>query len=431
LKQFIAYCSRLAEIAVVAAYHCVRFSFAMAVCRRARRAAVAGERLASLFEDLGPAYIKIGQILSCRPDLLSPAFVAPLTRLQDCVRGVAVADIVDEIERSFGQPLAQLFTHFDPSPVASASIAQVHRATLDDGRIVAVKVRRPGIASRVSIDFGLLRASAAIVAKLPFLRAMPVVELVDEIRAPVEMQLDFAREAENNRRLRAMFAYAERLRIPAIVDALCTPTVLTMEFMADLQKTTCAALDPAQKRQAAIAGLRALYKMIFVHGFVHADMHPANILLNAQGELVMLDTGLVAVLSGEDRRRFVDFFFGLVNNRGLECARIVLEMALYRTPSCNEEGFEEAMVRLIAQHSALKSREFEVTRFVQELIELQRKFGIRGSTNFIMTVLSMVVYDGICKLLYPECNFQAEARPFLIVGRYMGAAASRPYAASA
>jgi ubiquinone biosynthesis protein len=204
-----------------------------------------------------------------------------------------------------------------------------------------------------------------------------------------------------------------------------------MEFMADLQKTTCAALDPAQKREAAIAGLRALYKMIFVHGFVHADMHPANILLNAQGELVMLDTGLVAVLSGEDRRRFVDFFFGLVNNRGLECARIVLEMALYRTPSCNEAGFEEAMVRLIARHSALKSREFEVTRFVQELIELQRKFGIRGSTNFIMTVLSMVVYDGICKLLYPECNFQAEARPFLIVGRYMGATASRRYAASA
>jgi len=422
LKQFIVYCTRLAEIGAVLLCHCVRFLCAIAVCSRARRATAAGERLASLFEDLGPAYIKIGQILSCRPDLLSPAFVAPLTRLQDCVRAVAFADIAAEIERSFERPITDLFLHFDRSPVASASIAQVHRATLHDGRIVAVKVRRPGIASKVSIDFGLLRAGAAAVAKLPFMRAMPVVELVDEIRVPVEMQLDFLREAESNRRLRAMFAYAERLRIPAIVDELCTPAVLTMEFMADLQKTTGAALEPARKREAAIAGLRALYKMIFVHGFVHADMHPANVLLNDRGELVILDTGLVAVLSDEDRRRFVDFFFGLVNNRGRECSRIVLEMALYRTASCDEAGFEEAMVRLIGRHAALKSREFEVTRFVQELIELQRKFGIRGSTNFIMTVLSMVVYDGICKLLYPECNFQAEARPFLIVGRYAAAA---------
>jgi ubiquinone biosynthesis protein len=419
------YCTRLAEIGAILLYHCARLLCAMSVCPRARRATVAGERLAYLLEDLGPAYIKIGQILSCRPDLLSPAFVAPLTRLQDCVRAVAFGDIVAEIERSFERPLSKLFSHFDPRPVASASIAQVHRATLHDGRTVAVKVRRPGIASIVSIDFRLLRAGAATVAKLPFMRAMPVVELVDEIRVPVEMQLDFAREADNNRRLRAMFAYAERLRIPAIVEELCTPTVLTMEFMADLQKTTCAALDAARKREAAIAGLRALYKMIFVHGFVHADMHPANVLLNSQGELVLLDTGLVAVLSEDDRRRFVDFFFGLVNNRGLECARIVLEMALCRTPACGVAGFEEAMVRLIARHSALKSREFEVTRFVQELIELQRRFGIRGSTNFIMTVLSMVVYDGICKLLYPECNFQAEARPFLIVGRYMSTASQR------
>jgi ubiquinone biosynthesis protein len=128
--------------------------------------------------------------------------------------------------------------------------------------------------------------------------------------------------------------------------------------------------------------------------------------------------GLVARLDETDQRDFVDFFFGLVNNQSRECARIIYDNASYRGRNCDRHAFESAMVELIGRHSALKAHEFEVTYFVYQLMELQRRFSLRGSTKFMMTILSMVVYDGICKQLYPECDFQNEARGFLITARY-------------
>ena len=158
--------------------------------------------------------------------------------------------------------------------------------------------------------------------------------------------------------------------------------------------------------------------MIFLDGFVHADMHPGNVFVREWGEFVILDTGLVAILDEANQRDFVDFFFGLINNEGRECARIIYENASYRAKTCDLEAFEAAMVELIARHSALKCFEFEVAHFVYELMVAQRRFKIRGSTKFMMTILSMVVYDGICKQLYPQCDFQSEARGFLITARY-------------
>jgi ubiquinone biosynthesis protein len=131
----------------------------------------------------------------------------------------------------------------------------------------------------------------------------------------------------------------------------------------------------------------------------------------------------VARLSAAEQQDFVNFFFGLVNNKGRECARIVYDNASYHAKGCDRAAFEEAMVELVAEHSALKSREFEVARFVYQLVALQRRFGICGSTKFMMTILSMVVFDGICKQLYPECDFQGEARGYLITAKYRRTAA--------
>jgi ubiquinone biosynthesis protein len=167
--------------------------------------------------------------------------------------------------------------------------------------------------------------------------------------------------------------------------------------------------------------------MIFNDGFVHADMHPGNVYVRAWGEFVILDTGLVAILDEDNQRDFVDFFFGLINNEGRECARIIYDNAAYRAKNFDREAFDAAMVELIARHSALKCHEFEVADFVYQLMELQRRFKIRGSTRFMMTILSMVVYDGICKQLYPLCDFQNEARGFLITARYRRKAAPQKF----
>jgi ubiquinone biosynthesis protein len=246
----------------------------------------------------------------------------------------------------------------------------------------------------------------------------PLPELVRDIGNPIKEQLDFRLEAANNRLFRQNFSRIEHIKMPALVDEFCVENILTMEYLDQLARVDAEKFSPQERQTAALAGLRALYKMIFTDGFIHADMHPGNVFIREWGELVILDMGLVARLDEVDQRDFVDFFFGLVNNQGRECARIIYENASYRGKNCDRQTFESAMIELIGRHSALKAHEFEVTYFVYQLMELQRRFSLRGSTKFMMTILSMVVYDGICKQLYPECDFQNEARGFLITARY-------------
>jgi ubiquinone biosynthesis protein len=409
---------------------CVRAAYLCLRRRPDQCARLVGETVARCCEALGPAFIKAGQILSARPDLLPAGVGAPLRRLQNQIAPFDGARASQIIEAAFGCPLHELFDAFDVEPIASASIAQVHRARLKDGREVAVKVRRPGVSRLVNNDMRILGVMANTLSVLPGMRAVPLPELVNEFVDPIKQQLDFQVEAANNRRFREQFALAEHIRLPALVDDLCTENVLTMEYLDRLQRTDANSLSAAECTTAALAGLRALYKMIFIDGFVHADMHPGNVYVREWGEFVILDTGLVACLNAANRRDFVDFFFGLINNESRECARIIWENASYRAKNCDRQAFDAAMVVLIGRHSALKCHEFEVAQFVYELMETQRRFKIRGSTTFMMTILSMVVFDGICKQLYPLCDFQNEARGFLITARYRRNADSMARAAS-
>jgi ubiquinone biosynthesis protein len=404
----------------------LRFAYLCLRRRRDQYAQLLGENLAAFCEALGPAFIKAGQILSARPDLLPAGVGAPLRRLQNQIAPFAGARAAKIVEAAFEQPLNHLFDSFELQPVAAASIAQVHRARLKDGREVAVKVRRPNVSRIVNNDIRIFRFIARTFSKLPGMKAVPLPELVDEFVGPIQQQLDFRLEAANNRRFREEFVRTERLRLPALIEELCAENVLTMEYLDQLQRTDSNNLSESERKTAALAGLRALYKMIFLDGLVHADMHPGNVYVREWGEFVILDTGLVAVLDETNQRDFVDFFFGLINNEGRECARIIYDNASYRSKDLDRSAFETAMVQLIAKHSALKCHEFEVADFVYQLMETQRHFKIRGSTKFMMTILSMVVYDGICKQLYPLCDFQTEARGFLITARYRRKAAPKP-----
>lgn len=421
LRNALSTGGRLVEVCLLVAWHGAMFAVSLVYLLARRRDAwqtLLGQRLATLCEALGPTFIKAGQILSARPDLLPFEIVTALVRLQERLAPFDGAYIPPIVEAAFGRRSDELFDEFDPRPVAAASIAQVHRARLKDGRDVAVKIRRPGIRRQVEGDLRLLSCAARVLSKLPWMGATPLVELVEEIGAPLRQQLDFRLEAENNRRFRAHFASVEHIKFPALVEELCTGNVLTMEYVDAMQRVDSTNFNAAQRKTAALAGLRALYKMIFTDGLIHADMHPGNVFIREWGEFVILDTGLVARLNERDQQDFVNFFFGLVNNQGRECARIIYDNAIAHAGGSDRAAFEQAMIELIARHSALKSHEFEVGLFVYQLIQTQRRFGIRGSTKFMTTILSMVVFDGICKQLYPECDFQSEARAFLITARY-------------
>lgn len=396
----------------------MRWTWHRAFGRTTRAEEALGEELCRLLESLGPAFVKVGQVLSARPDLLPPGIVGPLVRLQNDVRRVSSAQTKAALTRYVDNVGQARFRSLEDQPIAAGSIAQVHRAVLEDGREIALKIRRPGAVRKVTRDLALLSRFARFAEKLPPCRDLPLEAIIAEVSTAVSAQLDFRREAENTSRFRAMFRHQEKVRVPRIHEELCRSGIIAMEYVPKNATVTSGAGDEANRRQTALTGLRALYRMIFDEGFVHADMHPGNVYIGPSGEIVLLDAGLVADLSTKDQKDFVNFFFGLANDDGETCARIVWDTALGRPDTEVWPSFCDAMVDLIASYACLQSRDFEITRFVYDLIELQRRFRIRGSTGFIMTVLSMVVYDGICKTLYPECDFLAEARGFLIHARY-------------
>lgn len=398
--------------------HTIRFAVRLLLSRlrksRPSRQAVLGQALLELCISLGATFIKFGQILSTRRDLIPQDIVTPLTRLQDRVKPFAFRHVPPLIQAQLGQPLAQIFAEFEEQPLASASIACVYRARLHNGQQVAVKIRRPAIVRKVQNDLRLMRLMAQILARIPAMRLVPVVEMIDELGKCIEHQLDLRIEAHNTRLFRERFDHNQQIRIPVLVEEYCSEAVLVMEFINGLVRIDELDWDESEYQASLITGLRALYQMIFLDGFIHCDMHPGNFYLCKEGQVVILDTGFIATLSRDDRAQFSRFFLGIATNAGKNCARILYETASYKPPCFDQDGFEQAVIELIDRSAGAKAVTFQVAPFAYQLFDIQRRFGLRGSTNFNMAILSLLVFEGIAKQLYPLLDFQAEARPFLL-----------------
>ncbi|HEX3681425.1 MAG TPA: AarF/UbiB family protein [Bryobacteraceae bacterium] len=408
-----------------------RYLFAAPWSRTGTRATLKGRMLAELFESLGGAYTKIGQVLGSRPDLLGAQITEPLSRLQDRVRAFRFELVTELIQQEFNKPLDDVFQTFDRVPCSSASVAQVHRATLPSGAEVAVKLRRPGIVQAVETDLILWNGLASVIGRLPGMRMIPVTQLFGEIGALVQAQLDFRQEAANHLTFLKNFSDNSEVRVPKLYLAWCTEAVITMEYFDALVKVSELTPESLPSKSAVLMSLRALYKMVFVDGLTHADMHPGNVFYRPDGKFVLLDFGMVARLNGEELVDFAFFFFGMVTNNGQECARVIEKTASHRRPGFRYDEFERAVSKVIARHAAKRASEFEVARFAFDIFDVQRRYGIRGSTAFTATILSFVVFEGILKRVDPHLDFQSEARRFLptILGRLI--AKPKPAAAVA
>lgn len=375
--------------------------------------------LLSLYlERLGPIFVKFGQAISTRTDYFHPEILAGLRRLQEHASPLPFRDVERELRTAYGENVAAVFPVIDPDALGSGAIAVVHRAVCADGRVVALKVCRPGVRAQLQLDAQLALATARLIARLPMMRDTPVVEAMSETFGILAAQTDFRREAASMRRLRENFRYVDGVRFPKIVDEFCTDTTIAMEYLDDLTRVDAPDIDVAERRRIALTGLRALYRMIFDHGFVHADLHPGNVFRDAVGRVAMLDGGLVTEVEEATRADFVSFFFAVVNNEGLECADIIWRTAAARPGSSRRPAFEKEMNDFIAIESAKKSGEFEVVGFVHRLLDIQRRHGLRATPAFVTMVLAMAVYDGLCRNLFPGCDFQGEARGYLIAARY-------------
>ena len=381
------------------------------VLRRSRSAErVVGLTLTELFEKLGPAFVKVGQILSTRSDLLGSEATVQLARLVDDLPPAPIDTLRAQFKAEFGASLDEVFAEFETEPVASASIACVHRARLPDGRPAAVKLLRPGVADEIALDLRILRRAARVLGRIPPLQSVPVAEAVAELSECVLRQVDFEREAAAGDRLREALQWEPEVVIPEYVPELCGRTVLTMEFIEGLQ----AGRRGDTSLNSLLAALNALYRMIFVEGVVHCDLHGGNLHFLPGGRVAIIDFGFVADMPDQARLRFAEFFYALASGDSQQAADITLEMAAAIPARLDRQAFTADVASVVEDASGRRARDFLVTDFAGRMFDVQRRHGVHGTTAFVMAIVSLIVFEGMVREMAPDLDFQERAKPFIL-----------------
>jgi ubiquinone biosynthesis protein len=277
--------------------------------------------------------------------------------------------------------------------------------------VFAIKVRRPGIERVLDTDLALLRGFARVLARIPPLRGVPVVAIVDQLASCVRGQLDFGREASMLRELHENLD-GENVRVPRVVPHLCTADVLVMEHLDGLDRNVPGELTAEQRHRAVILALRAAYRMIFLHGLVHCDLHPGNLYFRRGGSVAIVDAGFTVRLTQFVQTKFTAFFYCMSLGDGRACAEVVLATAA-TGPKTDVAGFRRELAQLVETHSRARAADFDLMSFASRLFDVQRRHRLYADPQFVLPILSLLVLEGAVRELHPEVDFQREAMPFL------------------
>lgn len=354
--------------------------------RRARRAAYRG--LVRTLQLLGPTFVKFGQTSSTRRDAMPPELADEMARLHDAVRPMSRR----RRARALREAGIDALTEVSAEPVATGSIACVYRGVLADGRVVAVKLKRPGIESRMRVDLALMRAMMRLFERMPRMRGMPMADLVGYISTAILGQLDFAREARNITRLRSCLSSVPQIRVPAVYPELSSPNCLIFEYLPQLDRETPTGLPEDVRAALADRVLQAANRMMFVDGFVHCDLHPGNVYLTSDQRVVILDAGYCVQLPDRVRDLIAEFFACLLDADGKRCGEIVLESAV-NADRADPEAFIAGMTAIVGRHAGDGVR-FDMKAFGGEVFKLQQAHGIYAASDFAFPLMSLNVLDG-------------------------------------
>ena len=369
-------------------------------------------RAVAMLEELGPTFVKFGQVLSTRPDLIPAAYVERLQKLQDHVSAVPIEEIRRTIESSLGAPIAELFGSFETEPLASASIAQVHGATLKDGTPVVLKVQRPGLRPVIDADLSLLRFLVnQVVTIFPEAESFDLKGMVTEFEQSLRRELDFDVERRSLERFRRNFRDKPRIHIPLVYPVYCSRVVLCMERLHG-QKLT-AIDDEERRREIAHVYLDAAYQMLFKDGFFHGDLHPGNVFVEDDGRLGLIDFGMVGRLSRQNRERMVDVLFSLMSEDLENVARLWFSIGKPGT-SVDYAAFEAEVVDVLERHIIGRDLdEWDLAAFFTDLAAGAVKHGIRLPSDFTMMFKAMVTTEGLARSVAKGINPVEAARPYI------------------
>ena len=378
--------------------------------RAQHRARQRGRLLRWAFERLGASFVKIGQLISSRPDVFAPEVIEELRALQDHVHAFPFHRARAVIERELGASIETLFRSLDPDPVAAGSVAQVHAGVLRDGREVAVKVLRPGVRTQIRRDAAIVLALARLAQWLsPRARAAEVRVQARTLVAGVLAQTDLRREAANYDRFREQFADTVGLAFPRVHHELSAREVLTMELVRGVSLERAA---PEHLPQVTRVLRSSFFAMCFEHGLVHADLHPGNVLVRADGVLVMLDVGLVNDMPPATVEKLGDFARCLVTGTAADLVKHLQEHHAC-SPSTDWHGVVADVDVFVATLRGRSLAELEASALVADLFALARKHRIRPMTDLSLVLLGMVTIEGIAKRIDPDANTLHEVAAFL------------------
>jgi ubiquinone biosynthesis protein len=372
-----------------------------------------GVRLRRTLDDLGPTFVKFGQLLSTRSDILPDSVLAELQKLQDTVRPMPAGAAQAIVERELGAPVEEVFTRFDPEPLGSASIGQVHRAVLREGEVVAVKVQRPEAPGRVESDLELMREFADFLDRRFGRRIFVDVRgLVAEFETVIRRELDYTAEAENARRFAVNFA-GTPVVIPQVHLEYSTSRVLTLQYIEgtrfhDIQPLL---LSPSERRRVASMGADAIFKMAFEDGFFHGDPHPGNLILTPKGDLALLDFGMVGYMSRGDIEALSRLFIAVIQ-RDAAAALRGLESLGVRYATEVRGDLERDLREFFNKYSGLSVGEVTLGQALSELISLARRYRLRVPPVFPLLTKALVTAEGLARAIDPTINVYEVAQPY-------------------
>jgi ubiquinone biosynthesis protein len=411
--------ARLGEIAQVAARHGFGYVFGRGEAEPADLNGGGrnrGRRLREMLDELGPTFVKFGQLLSTRPDIVPPDILAELRGLQDDAHPEPFERVRGVIETELGLTIEQVFLEFDETPIAAASIGQVHRALLPGGQEVVVKVQRPDAERQLAADIQLLHQVARVAReRIRKLQFIDLVGTVEEFSRTVRRELDYGVEARNAEVFRRNFAGDDSVSVPKIYWRYTTARVLTMERVegVPLGQIDLSTWSSEDRRKLGHRLTETWMQMVFVHGFFHADPHPANILVRGPDALSLVDFGMTEQLTTRDREAAVRLLVDILNQDAERLPRRLRALGV-RYPRQMEEELGDRLGVILQRYSASAIGEIDASEVLREIFQTIYRMDIVLPARWVMLDKTLATLSGVALAVYPDLNVFEVARPYAV-----------------
>ena len=369
------------------------------------------ETFARDLESLGPTFVKLGQILSTRADLLPPAYLDALARLQDQVEPFSYEDVERIVREELGVRVSHAFVEFDKLPIAAASLGQVHRAVLRGGREVAVKVQRPAIHEQVEQDLSAFHEIAAVIDRIGAAPNMDAARVVDEFKRTLMSELDYREEARNLVTIAHQLRDFEHIVVPLPVDDFTTARVLTMDYVAGTKITAVSRVEWTEVDGIALAEdlFRAYLQQILIDGVFHADPHPGNVLLTPDRRIALIDLGMIGRISSTTQEQLFKLILAIGEGRGDAAAEILISLG-ERHEDFSESEMRRAIADLIGRFHRLTMREMNVGRVMLEMSRSSSEHGLKMPPELALLGKTLLHLDEVGRVLDPEFDVNASLR---------------------